>query len=294
MKNILIAGSPKSGTTALYFRIKNSLKEEYKDFFEPSDFEQIDSLINNKQNVISKIVLYRSFPQDILSKFNKKVLIIRDPRDTLISALLYEGAYHAAWQDSPKDILKYRQLLQGKENNPESVSVYQLWNTLVKKSLTIDDFIARINRVISFYLDFPESFALKYEDFISGQSISSLSNYLDLEINQQVEIPQHFKRVVRTKSSGNWQSWFLDSDIEYFKPLFVDYMSKFQYDMSSWDSPQAERSISTEHCSQYFLKLVNERRKLHKLKPVKTERNNEDTVFSINFSSKILSWLKNA
>jgi len=127
---ILISGLGKSGTTALFFRIKNSMPENTKTLFEPEKY--IPHAHDQNKAVLAKILLYK--PQEIdyesFSCFDKKILIIRDPRDRLISMLLYR-AWNSFYGDDHK-VSKFLELLRKKELRPSSVSVLNILRMINK------------------------------------------------------------------------------------------------------------------------------------------------------------------
>lgn len=290
-KKVLIAGAPKTATTALYFRVKDSLSNNHQGFFEPKDLESCEVALQSNVDVVAKIVLIQEFSettQKILSQFNKNLLIIRDPRDTLISSLLYEGGYHSAWKKSVDEIADLINILKQKEEDPSSISVVKLWDLIAKDSLPIAEFVRRLNLTITFLQQFPDSFVVRYEDFVQNQNIENLEKYLELSLNKKSVIPSNLKRVIRTKSSGNWQAWFTAEDIDYFDSIFSDYMEAFQYKNIS--NTIIEDRIDPKYCSEYFTRLVNEKRKLSGMEPIAAKPTT--TPKPLSFITQLFSKLK--
>jgi hypothetical protein len=91
---ILIIGQPKTGTSALFFKIKNSFPGESKCLFEPQP-EEIAAIdvISHPQEipVLAKVLLLNDGRQwhEYIRRFEKTIFLTRDPRDRLVSALLY-------------------------------------------------------------------------------------------------------------------------------------------------------------------------------------------------------------
>ena len=83
---ILIAGAPKTGTTALFYRIKNSLDGGVREMFEPRGY--VAEPGDGACHVLAKVLLDPLIDLDMesFSSFEKKIGIVRDPRDRLISA----------------------------------------------------------------------------------------------------------------------------------------------------------------------------------------------------------------
>ena len=88
----------------------------------------------------------------------------------------------------------------------------------------------------------------RYEDFVNGE-IRSLERYLSFSLTGGATVDQTHDHVPRTKSSGDWKNWFLEEDIEYFRPTFQLYMDYYGY-ADDWEM-HSIRVIRPEHCSQF-------------------------------------------
>ena len=268
-ERILVVGNGKSGTTALYFRIKKSLPGDAAGFFEPVCFEEIEKSAPQLGHTIAKVLLpvEAGFLEQLGAFFNKKILIVRDPRDIIVSSLLYTGAYEVMWKRKPEQILECLDLLRTKETNPFSLPVIALLQRLLDKA-DLTGYADWISHRVSFTVrlsENPSFFLFKYEDLITDR-LSSLEDYLGFPLTSDTDIDKEFSRVVRTKKSASWKDWFLEEDIEFFKPLFAESIRKFDYDQD-W-SLNAEWKILPAHSSEYFRRLVNERRSLEGLPQV--------------------------
>ena len=69
----------------------------------------------------------------------------------------------------------------------------------------------------------------------------------------EIKIPKKYNRVERTKSSGDWKNWFTQEDIYYLKPIFEEFMNKYNY--TDWNI-NFEKFISKEYSSDYIKKVV--------------------------------------
>ena len=78
-------------------------------------------------------------------------------------------------------------------------------------------------------------FVFKYEDYIAG-SMALLGDYLGFQLKDTNSVPRDFSFVARTKKSGDWQNWFLDEDVDYFRPYLRPYMDKYGYP-DDWTLP---------------------------------------------------------
>lgn len=265
-ERILVVGNGKSGTTALYFRIKKSLQGNISESFEPGCFDDIEKHAVPDRHMIVKILL--PLKADFLERsnnfFNKKILIIRDPRDIIISTLLYTGAYEICWKRTPEQIHECMDILRRKEADPSSISAIELLKHLRDENdyKGVAEFIAHhVSAAVRLAHD-PSFFIFKYEDLIADK-LSSLEEYLKFSLTSDTSVDRGYSRVVRSKTSGSWKDWFLEEDMVFFRPLFEKYIEEFDYD-PDWTS-NVERRILPRDSSEYFERIVNERRTLEGL-----------------------------
>ncbi len=266
---IVIAGAGKSGTTALYFKVKNSMPRLCRGTIEVKKYQP--RIFDNFIGVVAKI--FCNFDEkyiDTYNGFDKKILLVRDPRDIAISTLLYGGGYHWIHDKSNKIILEWINLIIKKEKQPNSVSVRELGKYLVNDK-GVNMFLYLLRGMISNTVDFREKykdyFIVKYEDLITGE-ISHLEDFLGFKLVKENEVDSKFSRVVRSKSSGSWRNWFTEEDIVFFKPLLMKYLQKYDYNTTDWEiNPRP--TILPENASRYVLRILNERREGDKLEKIK-------------------------
>lgn len=247
---ILITGAPKTGTTAVYHSIREQLPADSTCLFEPEN----RSL--QLPEIISSPVLVKSFVpiSEKYDFFNKKILITRDPRDYIISRILY-STYDIIMSETQETTIrthaylnKFLRLLENKEANPGSVSfrtIYDLFKPFIMKEY--------LELVIKYYEERPSIFLFKYEDYVDGK-LNLLNDFLGLKTSVVQDVPE--KRVIRSKSYGNWKDWFTLDDIEFFKGKFHHYMNIFGYH-DDWEinhDPNIDPKIS----SIYVRKLIDE------------------------------------
>jgi hypothetical protein len=270
--SILIAGLAKTGTTALFFKISNSLAVSPEIaakttlLFEPTTYSGSQ---NNR--VLSKIIIAPNSPFTLwgenrvsrwvdfqcFNDFSKKILLIRDPRDRLISGLLY-SSQGLEFRSNPKAVESFISLLQKKEQNPRAVSVLELVQARINsQNLTLEEWkntlCASLNFFLNFRLTHPDYFNLKYEDFVDGKT-ADLEAFLGFPLIGAAEVQKSYDRVVRTKAYGDWKKWFTEEDIAFFKPLFQPFMRKFGYE-DSWDLPE-HQVIVPQHGSDYIRRIT--------------------------------------
>jgi len=247
---ILVTGAPKTGTTAVYHSIREQLPANSTCLFEPEnrDLEIPETL--------SAHVLVKSFvPYSIkYDHFTKKILITRDPRDNALSRLLY-SPYNikltqilGSQERTNAYITDFLKLLEHKEKNPKDIGfreLYEMFQSVITREYS--------DAVIRYYEERPSLFILKYEDYVDGK-LNLLSEFLGLKISIADDVPQ--KRVIRSKSYGNWKNWFTRDDIGFFREKFQHYMSVFGYE-DDWEineNPEIDPQVS----SLYVRKLIEE------------------------------------
>jgi len=259
-KKIIIYGQAKSGSTALYYKIKNSINENCFCLFEPEE-KELKNL-----NEIKKTVLIKSLDGKLrhyFKNFDKKILITRDPRDRIISSLLYIGGYHKSREQEEQDNIK---ILEQKESYPGSISLIELFKNLysISEEEIIDYWKSYLDHILNFKRKNKDCFIIKYEDLIKND-IKELEEYLGFKLVKEVKIDKNLSRVIRTKSSGSWRNWLTKEDIRLLKPIVKEYMQEFNYDFDDWklNNPQ---TINPEHCSHYFKRVLKEKKKYRNIR----------------------------
>jgi hypothetical protein len=251
---VLIAGQAKSGTTALYFALKQSLPAYYQGLFEPSHLE------TSNQDVVAKIIIGDSMPVNLqeFEGFDRKILIVRDPRDNLVSRLLYLP-FDLPWYNDDEKIGAYCELLSQKQHQPASVSILALLERLAEYSH--DDLIGHTIRHHQYGFSFAALeagyFVVKYEDFIANR-LEALESYLGFPIRFDGEVGKDFAHIARKKGQGDWRNWFTRADIDFFGPIYAGFIIKYEYERA-WDlnTPQQIEFVSSV---DYVRRLIQERR----------------------------------
>ena len=259
---IVVAGTAKSGTTILFFIIKysNPFSGDCEYLFEPEISSLSRKNYDPKQAVLAKILIYKNINYNIFNGFDKKIVLTRDPRDFIVSLLLYHGAYHEIWNKEVSEIQAGINLLKRKTYIPSSVSMVELWKALCGFSPTeTKNYLKeRFEPFLQFYRENPGYFLFKYEELIDGK-LDQLETHLGFKLKKEIKVDKEYTRVERTKGTGDWRAWFTPQDISFFKPLCLDYMETFGYDVADWQLSQ-KQEILPEHSFDYVKRLVNERR----------------------------------
>jgi hypothetical protein len=259
MVRVVIAGLGKSGTTAALYAVRSAMPADTQVLFEPRAFIAVHAA-----NAVAKVLLNPRFSIEpaFYRQFDKMVLLVRDPRDVLISKLLYRTFGSRALHDDPAKLELYLDLLRAKEADPRSVPLIRI-NALYEKlsgpTQHSDEGRERLlSGATAFHDAFPEAFVFRYEAMVDGR-FEPLAQYLSLSVEaMKPEVPVQFNRVVRSRRAGNWRDWFCPEDVAHYRPLLSAYMERYGYD-DDW-ALASEPVVRPEECSGYVLRLIHERR----------------------------------
>lgn len=262
----LILGNAKSGTTALFYAIASSIGDA-KHYFE----EPLSSLQSMPANAIAKILFETVNPHEIdicNQLFEKKVAIFLDPRDNLVSRLLYSVAAKPIASNDDL-IIKLIDLVERKQKSPSDVNLTEIIH-LLQGDKGVEQFINEaldsFKKLREFIKKSNGWFLLSYESFID-RDLNALSKYLGITVNKDFYITKEYSRVTRTKLYGDWKNWFTPGDINLIRPMIKDALAGTLYD-DDWQLNQ-EQKISPVNGTEYISKLVEERRQTFGLQPFK-------------------------
>lgn len=264
---IVIFGQYKSGTTALCYKIYNSLPAGARLLNEPVNY--IPEPLKSYPAELAKVILgfvngrevanYNSF-----MGFDKKVYLIRDPRDWIVSGLLFLIQQSPSIYENDDNLNSVLTIFKRKEENPESISfvslLEQVLNLIPGQSLDkLADWVRNQQKwVYGFEGRMGEHYRIRYENFVDGDT-QGLEDYLGFRLTGEAEVGEENSHVPRTKGYGDWRNWFLPEDVDFFKPLFAEYMERYGY-ADDW-SLGDKRTISSKHCTGYIKRTVGLRRK---------------------------------
>ena len=195
----------------------------------------------------------------LFPEFHHRILMVRDPRDAIVSRLLYM-TWDRRFIDDDNKLDRFIEALVQKETDPGSISVVELFALVgsLDRSSIIDDVVGLNGRTVDFWRQHRSDFLLvRYEDFVDG-NLTNLSNYLGFAIDHQVEVDNDLRRVVRTKSHGDFKRWFTEQDHVYFADRFGPMLDTFGYDRE--DDLEPQPVIEPRYSSEYVLGLVAEKR----------------------------------
>lgn len=267
--DIVIFGQPKSGTTFLFYLLKQALPDDTQ-----TVFERADNSIRDNQPILAKVLLEKhistSFPEyENFTTYDKTLFLVRDPRDWIISAVLFLTQTYPTIYSKPaiiEDILLWLKL---KQDSPQSYPFNQLIRKIVEYTSfkEINNLLSSLEKHHKWLFNFESQLKnpcrIHYEALLQ-QQLEPISKYLGISIPYtSVEIPDYHNHVIRSCASGNWKHWFTPEDEVFFKPLFADYLDRY-YPDHDWELAETPR-IDPEHGTMYVDRVVNKRRAQNQL-----------------------------
>lgn len=256
---VLIVGAAKSGTTGLYNSVHASYPGPVGAHFEPGPREW--ETLPRKGPLLVKAIIFAhtSFANE--DRFSHRILITRDPRDRLISHMLY-WIWNSddAWR-VPEKYEPWLALVREKEKHPADVPVTQIlammapwWQLDLHQFLTA--FHTRyLEAVMRVQRQDRHLFHLSYEDFVEGR-LRDVSGFLGFPV-ERAAIPS---RVLRTGAHGDWTRWFTREDVTDLAPYHEKFMREFGY-FGDLGTPKSEEPLPAETASSYVIRVINDKRR---------------------------------
>lgn len=252
----LIVGIARSGTSALYFKLKKALPESTWCLYEPAHFDPSDP--GSSANVLAKIVIGRPGEFDYASfrQFDKKIMMVRDPRDNIVSRILYAPCATEAFRTDEAKVAAFTDALLRKEADPRSISVVAL-SDLFRRLNGLGG-ASRPTMLHDLALDFHranDDFTVcTYEDLIAGV-YAAIEDYLGIALpGGEADVTAQYEHVVRTKGANDWKNWFTADDVAYFRPRLAAFMRAYGY-ADDW-TLAAEPHISPAHGSEFVWRSI--------------------------------------
>jgi len=285
---IAIYGQYKTGTTACFLKIRDSLNCVPRELFEQPEY--IPESEDNTHPVLAKVIIppklenylknvsSEDTPQALRQRaeaginsfqcFDKHILLIRDPRDWLISWALFTPQGKKEIYNNEFVLSKILALLRKKEESPLEISFLKIFSEIlatVNQSAEIEipimisgqhDFFYKFERNLNNYVRW------SYEDMIMNKS-ADVEKYLGFKITNSPKPDIRFKHVARSMKSGNWKDWFTPEDVIFFKPLVTPYLKLYGYP-DDWNLKSNPR-IVPDHTSLYVERTVAMKRELENI-----------------------------
>lgn len=262
-QRIVVFGQYKTGTTAVFSKIKNSLPTDTRTLFEPSCY--VPERDNTERCTLAKTILKLpddGYPVDYSGflDFDRQIVLVRDPRDWLVSITLFLTQEKTSIYRDPNAVNFVMDYLRGKEADAKALPLRALLEYILRAppAVSLEDAASRSQALNNWCIEFTsklhDAFVLRYEDFVDGR-LGALEGYLGLSLSGSGEPDQAYSHVPRTRSYGDWKNWLVDEDVRFFKPFFDDYIQHFGYpdDWSLNDQPR----VRAEFGSEYVRRVVD-------------------------------------
>jgi len=250
---VLIVGEGKSGTTALLRSVSSALGTP-DELFEPIQMTKTELAATSL--VVKKLLLnWKSNENDLLDHFDKRIFIVRDPRDRLVSHLLYDSYNKANILDADQRE-KWLTLVGRKTKNPSGIPLVHLinaWWRLTRSDL-MSHYVRSLDRSTGFTRRIGEHFhVLTYEDYVDA-NFADVNNYLGFDVTPGV-VREAERRVSRSSTHGEWRDWFTDIDVEVFRPMTHTWQKLNGYDHRDWElsePPSLDPKTTVEYVQGLF------------------------------------------
>jgi len=281
----VLFGLAKSGTTALFYKVRNSLPPGTIALFEPGAYGPRDRALERLRvlrrghffpDVLAKVLPCGPRPVRVedFDRFERQVLVVRDPRDRLVSDLLYRGYNAALSADetaaAPLEILR---LIRLKEAEPGAVPLLDLLRAYDRlegaagaPTCWRERYHAQgVLRPLHFHHERPRLPVFRYEQLVEG-AFGALEAILGIPLGGSAQVPSVLGRVVRSKAYGAWRNWFTRVDVDALRPLLQPYLDRY-YPGADWDLAASPR-LDPGDGSVYAGRVIDERRALAGLPPL--------------------------
>lgn len=268
---VLVYGFGKSGTTAVFHRVKKAMEVKYnrvQEIFEPeSRTGDTFHKANGRHFEMEEVVLVKTLHPDSGGKpisaeqviqtygdFDKVLMVVRDPRDRALSKFFYywNNAHH-------RDESLYKEALRltlQKERDPSSVPFHKLFELTQSEVSNWPTVQTQMYHEFSQITRLAESkgwHTVRYEDFIDGR-LGDLQDYLGFPLSGENSVDRRFTHVARSVGYGNWRKWYTAEDVDFYRPIYSEYLQAEGYDAEDWNLESVD-SLPSENASQYMRKL---------------------------------------
>jgi hypothetical protein len=256
-------GRSKSGTSALAHAVLDSMPAPRTMLFEPR--EVAAAWKAPVGSVVAKLLIDPWwFDWSGYRDAERKVFIVRDPRDIIISKVLYHCYELAARAELNEKVERYIALVEEKERDPGRVPMQRVlgvWADLCGVSVpSPEDWGYDLAGWVVEFLDANPSLAtVTYEDFVAKR-YGAIEACLGFPLTGPARVPEELSRVSRSNASGSWRHWFVPEDVAYFRPVLAPHLDRLGYG-EDWALADPQR-ILPEHASLYMRRIVKNRRDL--------------------------------
>lgn len=224
--------------------------------FEPKTLHRVP---RGESVVVKKLIDHLDSDEyEVVGTYDRRLLIVRDPRDVIVSRMLYR----IRDMDLPKKAVHlghWLAIIRSKQERPRRISMLQMDGFLRRTpggKEILSYVVYSYERLQSIMESLPPVHIVRYEDFVEGH-VASSEAYLGLTIDHAVRVDADLSRVSRTHSSGDWRNWFTRSDIAWSNRELGRTLRAFGYPRRRWQPPTAR--ITPEHSIWYVDRILREK-----------------------------------
>ncbi|HSW07426.1 methyltransferase domain-containing protein [Aquabacterium sp.] len=264
----LIVGTARSGSTALFSALADALDRPRLFFEEPA--AQLSAALRRDPAgpVVAKVIFDNESAADILSAalgVDHKIVLLRDPRDSLVSSLLYAIASLPPQLADPAFCAQLIDLLQRKQQAPAALPLIEIARLFDDTRIGpfVADSLRKLEDFAHFEADLGEHWLrLRYEDIVAGR-LPAWGRPFGLALPAEVDVPAEHARVARHRAAGDWRHWFTAADVEALRPGIDPLLRRLGY-AADW-TLAAPAHIGEAHSWRYVQRLIEERRRHYQL-----------------------------
>jgi hypothetical protein len=241
VKNGLVIGLSKSGTTIIASVIQNSIAQA-RLMIEPRTVAVIEKIGRIGVPWVVKLLYDHWLDRPSLLdgivrgetgfRPDRIVAIVRDPRDRMVSALMYRAYECVLLGAGERQVDAWIEIVRDKEAHPGKHSLIDLFAHFARIFQvvdSVDSFCASFADYAAWIARYGERMhVLRYEDFVAGDT-AALSAYLGLRLSESRDIDASLRRLGRTKGSGAWRTMLLPPDVAYLRERYGAVLEKHGY-----------------------------------------------------------------
>lgn len=246
--SILIFGTGRSGSTALFYALKRAF---------PDLIQSFETIPSTPIGHLSKIGIYTTKVFEQAIDYEYRIWLTRDPRDRIVSGFLYQLAYHWAFDADRPTLLEIDSILGEKADNPDLPFLCLVDRIRELVPVEIDLWREDVTACKLYQLCGHHFFRYTYEEMIRGET-GELRKYLPAFGEFDTTVDTSHDRVKRTMRSGEWRFWFTNDDLAQIIPEIDAPMFVLGYDPNI--HPDHIPEVTVEEIKRPFRRLVNQRR----------------------------------
>ncbi len=266
---ILVTGMPKSGTTALLQAVSRGLpgaRVETGRRPVPNPGRGAGGIVWKATFSAAKGRGVREFEQCSTGVgWDRRIWILRDPRDVAISTLLF--FWNRGASEEPERFARQLAMIQAKEKDPASCSMLEIWRHGFSREaaeVTVETVVAqereRYDAATGFIKAHRDAwFFFAYDDLVEGR-FDALSRYLGFEVAAvDADASHRTAKVMRRGGSGDWRHWFTPFDVKRLEGVYAPFLKAAQLDAEDWRL-EAQPVLDPAYGSAHLLALRDRER----------------------------------